>query len=91
MQVGMHFADVWINQAKDAQEKATLEQERTKLVRRTALACTIDNWPEEARGCIASATTREAIQVCQKKLAPPVARPTPAPIRPTVSPPARKR
>jgi len=69
MQVGVHLADVWINEAQNAQDKAALEQERTLLVRRTAVACTQSAWNEEARACVEQAKTRAEISGCEKKIA----------------------
>jgi len=69
MAVGVHFADVWINEAQNAQDRATLEQERTLMVRRTALACTKAGWTEDARACVVNAKTRAEVSACQKKTA----------------------
>jgi len=77
MQIGVHFADVWIGEAKDPQDKAQLEQERALLVRRTAVACTQGAWSDEVRTCISAAKTRAEVQACEKKIAP--AAPAPAP------------
>jgi hypothetical protein len=85
MLVGQHFAEVWIGEAKDAQEKATLEHERTLLVRRTGLACTQGNWTDEARACMTAAKTRDAIQTCQKKIKPPAST-APTPAKPSKEP-----
>lgn len=71
MQIGVHFADVWIGEAKDAQDRAQLEQERDLLVRRTAVACTQGGWDESVRGCITSAKTRAAVSACEAKIVPP--------------------
>ena len=68
MQVGVHFADVWIDEAQNAQDRAALEQERTVLVRRTALACTKAGWSEEARACVERAKTRAEIAACEKQI-----------------------
>ena len=70
MQIGVHFADVWISEAKDPQDKAQLEQERTLLVRRTALACTQGAWSDDVRSCITAAKTRADVQACEKKIVP---------------------
>jgi len=68
MQVGVHFAEVWIDEAQNAQDRAALEHERTLLVRRTAVACTKAGWSEEARTCVEHAKTRAEISACEKKI-----------------------
>jgi hypothetical protein len=68
MQAGVHFADVWINEAQNAQDRAVLEQERTLLVRRTGLACTQGAWSDLARGCVEAAKTRAEIAACEKQI-----------------------
>ncbi|HEY1557984.1 MAG TPA: hypothetical protein VGF94_24310 [Kofleriaceae bacterium] len=68
MQAGVHFADVWINEAQNAQDKAALEQERTLLVRRTALGCTQQAWSDEARACVETAKTRAEMTACEKRI-----------------------
>ncbi|HUJ63806.1 MAG TPA: hypothetical protein VLX92_35140 [Kofleriaceae bacterium] len=65
---GTKVADVLVNDAKDAQQKATLEEERTQIVRRTELACTQQKWSDEVKGCMAAATTVADLQVCEKKI-----------------------
>ena len=68
MQVGVHFAQVWIDESKDDQERATLEQARATMVRRTAVACTQASWSEEMRGCMNAAKKRADTQACEQKL-----------------------
>jgi hypothetical protein len=69
-QVGVHYAEVWIGEAKDAQERAALEQDRSVLVRRASLACTQGGWSDDVKACLIAAKTRAEIQQCQKKIVP---------------------
>jgi hypothetical protein len=89
MQIGSHFADVWIAEAKDAQDRAQLEQERTVMVRRTAVACTQGAWNDDVRSCVGGAKTRAEIQMCERKIVP--AAPAPAPPSPPAAPPKSPR
>lgn len=77
LRVGVHFADVWVKTAKDAQERATLEQERALMVRRTSEACTKQAWKDDAQACFEKAATRADLLLCQKMVAPPVITPPP--------------
>jgi hypothetical protein len=72
--VGVKVATIWIETSTSPTEKAQLEQERTKMVRRMAENCTKGSWDDAIRGCMLAATTRAALQQCQ--LPPP---PAPAP------------
>ncbi len=69
--VSAHIADVLISEAKDPTQKATLEQEKTKIIRRSAEACTRDSWKSEVRACFLKATTADQMQTCAKDLAGP--------------------
>lgn len=66
--VAVKIADVLIASMTDPAQKAALEQDRTKLVRRTAEGCTRDAWSEPARACFLKATTREQLQLCGRNL-----------------------
>ena len=67
LQLGTHIAEVLIAGADPAQQ-AQLEQQRTKIVRRSAEACTRDGWNAEAKACFLAATSAPAMQECGKKL-----------------------
>lgn len=71
--VASHIAETMIKESKDPQQKAFIEQEKTKIIRRSAEACTRDNWKPEILACFKKSTTTEQMQVCAKDLAPPVA------------------
>lgn len=69
--VGVKIATSIIDNAQDAAQKATLTQERDRIVRRVAEACTRDNWSAPARECFLKAKTAEEMQICGKDLAAP--------------------
>jgi len=71
LDMGTHLADVMLSEAKDPAQKAALEQDKTKIVRRAAEACTRDKWKPETLQCFAKATTTEQMQICARDLAPP--------------------
>ncbi len=71
LDVSGHIAEVLIAEAKDDQQKAQLEQEKTKIIRRSAEACTRDAWKAEVRACFLKATKTEQMQTCAKDLAAP--------------------
>jgi len=62
--VGEHVASVWIDTAKDVAEKAALTQDRAKLVRKTAEACTQLKWGDAMRTCYLNVQTVEALRTC---------------------------
>lgn len=62
--IGKHFAQVLIDTATDPAEKAVLEQERTRNVRRQGETCVANQWDENTRGCFLAAKTRIALQQC---------------------------
>ncbi len=69
--VGVKIATSIIDNAQDPAQKATLTQERDRIVRRVAEACTRDNWSAAARQCFLKAKTAEEMQICGKDLAAP--------------------
>jgi hypothetical protein len=69
--VSAHIADTLIAGATDATQKAALEQDRQKIIRRSAEGCTKDQWPAASIECFNKATTIPAMQVCGKDLKPP--------------------
>jgi hypothetical protein len=69
--ISAHIATVLIAEAKDPSQKATLEQEKTKIIRRSAEACTRDGWKPATLACFTKATTTEQMQVCARDLAAP--------------------
>ena len=62
--VGEHVASLWIDTAKDVAEKAALIQDRSKLVRKTAEACTQLKWGDAMRTCYLNVVTVEALKTC---------------------------
>jgi hypothetical protein len=56
-EVGVHVADLKIAAASDPTMKAQLEQDKTRLVRRVAEACTRDNWSDAVRKCFIDGKT----------------------------------
>ena len=71
LDMATHLADVMLSEAKDPAQRAALEQDKTKIVRRAAEACTRDKWKPETLQCFAKATTTEQMQICARDLAPP--------------------
>ena len=69
--VAAHIAETMIAESKDPQQKAFIEQEKTKIIRRSAEACTRDNWKPAVLACFLKATTTEQMQICAKDLAAP--------------------
>ena len=69
--IAVHVAATLIANATDPAARASLEQERTRIVRRTAEACTNDKWSEASISCFAKATTVDEMQICGKDLAAP--------------------
>ncbi|MEO8702861.1 MAG: hypothetical protein ABI867_22645 [Kofleriaceae bacterium] len=69
--VAVHIAEQVIRSVSDPNQKAELEQDRTKLVRRAAETCTRDKWSDAARACFLAANTKETLEACGKQLAPP--------------------
>ena len=67
LQLGAHIAEILISGA-DPTQQPQLEQQRTKIVRRSAEACTRDGWNAESKACFLAATTAAAMQECGKKL-----------------------
>lgn len=69
--VGEHFAQVLIDTATDPAERAILEQEKTRNVRRQGETCETNQWDEATRTCFLRATTRPALQACITAALPP--------------------
>ena len=69
--VGVHIAEVVIGSITDPAQKAALEQDRTKLVRRAAETCTIAKWNAAAQQCFLAAKDAPALETCGKSLAAP--------------------
>lgn len=69
LEVGTKVAEIVVQTAKDDQQRAVFERERTKIVRRTAEACTNDQWSEPVRKCFLDASTQEAMQACGRAAA----------------------
>lgn len=68
VQAGVHVADKLIADAPDAAQKATLERDKTKIVRRTAEACTTQKWSADAIKCYITAKSMAELRKCEKKL-----------------------
>ena len=71
LDMGTHLAEVMLSEAKDPAQKAALEQDKTKIVRRAAEACTRDAWKPSVLECFAKATSTEQMQICARDLAGP--------------------
>jgi hypothetical protein len=84
--VGMHIAEVIIASATDAGQRSIYEQDRTRMVRTTAEACTTNAWSELAIKCYGKAKTAADLKACETKYTPP---PPPRP-RPTEEPQTRQ-
>jgi hypothetical protein len=69
--VAVHIAEQVIKSVTDPAQKAALEQDRTKLVRRAGETCTRDKWSEAARKCFLAANSKDSLEACGKQLAPP--------------------
>lgn len=70
-EVAVKIAASIIDNAQDPAQKAALIQERDRMVRRVAEACTRDKWPEASRKCFLTAKTPDEMQICGKDLAAP--------------------
>lgn len=68
--VGAHVADVFVQSATDPAQRAVYEQERTKMVKATAEACTKQRWSDAAQKCYVAATTPALIKACENKFPP---------------------
>ncbi len=71
LDVSGHIADTLIAEAADPAQKATMEQEKTKIIRRSAEACTRDAWKPTVMKCFLDAKTTAEMQTCAKDLAGP--------------------
>jgi hypothetical protein len=71
IEIGKHVAEVFVMSVTDPAQRSVFEQERTKIVRATAEACTTQKWPSEARGCYLAAGTPAEIKACETKFPPP--------------------
>ncbi|MFN0249107.1 MAG: hypothetical protein ACKV2T_19645 [Kofleriaceae bacterium] len=69
--VGVKVAASIIETATDPAQKAALTQERDRIVRRVAEACTRDGWTKAQRDCFLTAKTAEDMQACGRDLAAP--------------------
>lgn len=77
IETGKHVADVFVASVTDPAQKSVFEQERTKIVKATAEACTTQAWSAEARGCYLAAGTPADIKACETKFPPPVPKDVP--------------
>jgi hypothetical protein len=68
LDVASHITQVLIKEAKDPSQRAALQQEQTKIIRRAAEGCTRDHWPEAAIACFLKADTVATMEVCGKDL-----------------------
>lgn len=64
--VSAHIADVLLASATDPAQKAAIEQGRTRIIRRSAEACTRDAWKPEVFACFTKATTDDQMRECGK-------------------------
>lgn len=71
LDVAAHIAATLIAEASDPAQKAAMEQEKTKIIRRSAEACTRDAWKAEVMKCFTESKTTAEMQICAKDLAGP--------------------
>lgn len=64
--VSAHVADVVIADVKDPAHKAVYTQERARMIRRSAEACTRDAWSSERIACYLKTKTQRDIQDCNE-------------------------
>jgi len=80
--VGVHVAEVLINSADPAQ-RGVIANERERIVKATAEACTTQAWSDDAAKCYLAANTQPQLKACETKFTPPRPRtptgPTPPP------------
>jgi hypothetical protein len=85
MDIGVHVAGVIVASATDPAQRGVLEQERTRIVRATAEACTTQRWSEDAAKCFLATRNQAEIKDCESKhTAPPP--PAAPPAAPAVAP-----
>ncbi len=70
LQTGVKIADVIIAATTDETQKAAIEQDRTKLVRRSAETCTRDGWSASVRGCFLASKSAAELEACGRQLGP---------------------
>ncbi len=75
--VGKHVASVFGASAGDPAQRSVFEQERTKIVKATAEACTTQGWSAEGRACYLAVHSPEDIKACETKFPPPPPREVP--------------
>lgn len=73
IEVGKYVAEVFVASVTDPAQKSVFEQERTKIVKATAEACTTQAWSADARGCYLAAKEPADIKACESRF------PAPAP------------
>jgi hypothetical protein len=71
LDVSDRIAAAMIAETTDPGKKAVLEQERTKIVRKSAEACTRNAWKPEVMKCFMDSKTTVEMQECAKTLQPP--------------------
>ncbi len=76
-----HVASLLVAGAGDPAKRATFVQERARIVRRSAEACTREPWSRDRIGCYEAARTEAAIQECNAKHIPVVPPKPPVPDR----------
>lgn len=64
--VSEHVATVLIETVQDPAQKAAYVQDRARIVRRSAEACTRDAWKDEMVACLFAARTQQAVQDCAR-------------------------
>ena len=68
LDVAVHFADVLIEDEKDATKKAALEQDKANIVKTTSRRCTKDSWSEAIRKCFNASRTQVQVEMCAKRV-----------------------
>lgn len=77
IEVGKHVAEVFVSSVTDPAQKSVFEQERTKIVKATAEACTTQAWSADARGCYLGAKAPADIKACETQFPPPAPKDVP--------------
>lgn len=67
--VADRIAAIIIEATTDPTQKAAIEQDRAKLVRRSAETCTRAGWPEAARTCFLASKSPQELEACGRELA----------------------
>jgi hypothetical protein len=68
LEPAVNMANIVIAATTDPTQRAAMEQDRTRFVRRSAETCTRDGWPETARRCFTIAKSPADLEACGRDL-----------------------